>query len=308
MGYVISPGCTGPDGEALALAAMDDGSIVVQDAAEVTVQLLWSLVYDVFSGGFAMVSQNSVESGNPAVLGLLSAGGGTSPLTLIPFIDGLVQGTTWDVASGGKALAVRPTFNSSLNLNVAGAGPYPPGTPVIAYDGWGGGQPNEIWTFTQMGAADFPWNYTFTPVCAPSTLLSATPKNPGGQLTLQYPSVDEDAGPEQLWAGQFIIDGTTQLGGVFVNQELSMWMRTTPNGGPVFCVSSDTLDGWSQWLVGPGPDPQTYGVRSFANQNLYLNVAGGGPYGPGSEVITWPWQGGAQNELWNVQFVPHKVT
>ena len=308
MGYVIMPGCTGPNGETLALAARNDGSIVVQDAGEITIHLMWFLVYDVTSGGFAMVSLNSLESGTPAVLGLAHAGGGTSALVLVPFRKGLIRGTTWDVVPGGNALAVRPTFDSSLNLNVAGSGPYAPGNTVIAWDGWGDGQPNEVWTFKEIDGDVFPWNYAFTPISAPSTFLTANPEDATGQLTIQNAEDYEVPAPAQLWSGQYVIDGIVPRGGVFVNSELTMALRTTPHGGAVFAADLGTMDAWSQWIVGAGPDAGTMVVRSAGNENLCLNVSGSGPYDPGNPVITWPSQGGAQNELWNVQFVPHAVT
>jgi hypothetical protein len=46
--------------------------------------------------------------------------------------------------------AIRTLLNDDINLNVAGNGPYFPGSDVIAYDGWGGGKPNEVWRFFQL--------------------------------------------------------------------------------------------------------------------------------------------------------------
>jgi len=43
--------------------------------------------------------------------------------------------------------AVRPLITDDINLNVAGNGPYVPGSVVIGYDGWGGGKVNEVWRF-----------------------------------------------------------------------------------------------------------------------------------------------------------------
>jgi hypothetical protein len=308
LSYVIIPGCTGPNGETLALSAADDGSVTVEDASEITVNLLWSLVYDVPSGDFAMVSQNSVENGTPGVLSLVSQGGTTTPLQVTSYDGGLSPAMLWDVTSGGDALAVRPSQFTSLNLNVAGNGPYTPGTPVIAYDGWGNGQPNEVWTFKQVGLGNFPWNYTFSPECALGLLLTANAQDAGGQLTLQVPQGDESAGPLQLWSGRFFIDGTTPHGAIFVNEELSMTLRTTPNGGAVFCADPADWDSWSSWRVGGAPDPGMWAVHSGGNDDLTLNVAGVGPYDAGSAVITYPWQGGEQNEQWRVTFVPHEVT
>ena len=308
MPYVINPGCGGPNGETLALAVSDTGAIVVEDASEVTLNLLWTLVYDVPSGGFAMVSASSVDSGQPAVLGLVDGGGGTSALTLTPYQKALTPETTWNVAAGGTLLAVRPMLSTSLNLNVSGTGPYPPGNPVIAYDGWGNGQPNEIWNFQAFGADDFPWTYAFVPMNAQSTLLTADPQDAGGQLTIQPPAGgDATASPAQLWSAYYQIDRATPVGVLFVNEELSMAMRTTPFGGAVFPVDPTDVDAWTLWRVGGAPDAGAWAVHSIGNDDLTLNVSGGGD-APGTPVITAPWQGGAENEQWMLTYVPHEVT
>lgn len=309
MGYVISPGCTGPQGEALALSANDDGTITLEDAAEVTIHLVWSLIYDVQSGNFGMISLNSVESGTPMMLGLVDTGGGTSKLQMQSFIGGIGPGMTWDVAAGGPALAVRPTLSTSLNLNVEGAGPYAPGNPVIAYDGWGGGQPNEVWTFTPLGYGDYPWYYALVPDCAGTTMLTANPEDAGGQLTIQAAQgPDYVAGDAQLWAANYYIDGVEPMGVILVNAELQMSLRTTPGGGAVFCADATQIDPWSVWAINPGPDAQMSLVTPIGNSNLELNVSGGGPYDPGNVVITYPWQGGAANEQWQLVPVGHLVT
>ena len=112
MSYVITPGCTGPNGETLALAATETGSIVVADATEITDNMVWSLIYDAPSGGFGMVNQQSMAAGTPQVLGLQSDGGTTTGLLLVDFLlGGLLNDRTWNVAAGGNALAVRPNLS-----------------------------------------------------------------------------------------------------------------------------------------------------------------------------------------------------
>jgi hypothetical protein len=308
LAYVITPGCTGPNGEQLALGAAPDGSIVVQDAAEVTDSIVWSLLYDIPSGNVALLNADSAASGTPSILCLVSDDKTTTPLQLVTYDDGLLPDRVWNIAPGGSALAVRSGLSTSLNLNVAGTGPYPPGSKVIAYDGWGGGQPNEIWTFNQFGSGPYPWYYTFEPMNAPGTLLSADPQNAGGQLTIQSPQgSDLTASPAQLWIATLAINGTAILGPVFWNAELEMALATTPGGGAVFCADLDEPDEWSSWIVPPAPDPQAYALWAVGNQKLALNVSGGGS-APGTVVITWPWQGGAENEQWVPTFVPHEVT
>jgi hypothetical protein len=53
---------------------------------------------------------------------------------------------TWNLLPDGDFFAVQNTNDTSLNLNVAGNGPYPAGTPILAWS-WGGGAPNELWRF-----------------------------------------------------------------------------------------------------------------------------------------------------------------
>jgi hypothetical protein len=41
--------------------------------------------------------------------------------------------------------AIRPNFNYNRNLNILGDGPWQAGRTVAAWEGWGGGDPNELW-------------------------------------------------------------------------------------------------------------------------------------------------------------------
>lgn len=41
--------------------------------------------------------------------------------------------------------AVRPNFDYNRNLNILGSGPWQPGRSVAAWDGWSGGDFNEVW-------------------------------------------------------------------------------------------------------------------------------------------------------------------
>lgn len=42
-------------------------------------------------------------------------------------------------------LAIRPNFNYNRNLNILGDGPWQAGRTVAAWEGWGGGDFNEVW-------------------------------------------------------------------------------------------------------------------------------------------------------------------
>lgn len=44
-----------------------------------------------------------------------------------------------------NGFAVRPLFDDDRNLNVLGNGPYPANSIVAAWDGWDGGDANEVW-------------------------------------------------------------------------------------------------------------------------------------------------------------------
>jgi len=48
-----------------------------------------------------------------------------------------------------STVAIRPSADDGQNLNVFGSGPYPPGSAVGTW-GWGGGAPNEVWTFVPV--------------------------------------------------------------------------------------------------------------------------------------------------------------
>jgi hypothetical protein len=308
-GYFITPGCLGPNGETLALAATESGQIVVQDASAQTSALFWSLIYDNVSGGFAMVNLLSSEQGTTSIL-TVGAGGALS-LQLI--VDGLSSASTWDVTAGGNALAVRPTMSTSFNLNVAGNGPYPPGSPVIAYDGWGGGQPNEVWTFQDSGSQDYPWNYSLAPEANADTVLTVNPEDATGQLTIQTPNgTDNSPGPAQLWAANYLIDGTNPQGVVFTNEFISMIMMSTLGGGPVFCTDSGKGGFWSTWVVGSGPDVGTSAIRTGGGPDpqWYLTVSGGldGPFPPGTTVISSAFAGGSPLQTWVMTAIPHEVT
>jgi hypothetical protein len=54
-----------------------------------------------------------------------------------------VDPRTYSFEKGG--LAFRPAFDFDRNLNILGDGPYASGSRVAAWDGWGGGDANEMW-------------------------------------------------------------------------------------------------------------------------------------------------------------------
>lgn len=64
-------------------------------------------------------------------------------LALLPFTDGATGHFVVNAPHAG--LAIRPSSDDDRNLNVLGNGPYNPGSLVAAWDGWGGGDANEVW-------------------------------------------------------------------------------------------------------------------------------------------------------------------
>ncbi len=52
---------------------------------------------------------------------------------------------TDSLRSYSEGLAIRPVLNTDRNLNILGNGPYNWGSVVAAWDGWGNGEPNEVW-------------------------------------------------------------------------------------------------------------------------------------------------------------------
>ena len=60
-----------------------------------------------------------------------------------PFDNGL--SLPFAVSTPYPGVAIRPSSDSDRNLNILGNGPYVAGSTVAAWDGWGGGDSNEVW-------------------------------------------------------------------------------------------------------------------------------------------------------------------
>ena len=79
-----------------------------------------------------------------------------APVSLGPILDTPPElwsysGRQWNVIPGANPnfFAIQNCWNTAKNLNVAGDGPYPAGTSIMVWD-WGGGAPNELWTFIEF--------------------------------------------------------------------------------------------------------------------------------------------------------------
>ncbi|QBB71420.1 hypothetical protein ELE36_14235 [Pseudolysobacter antarcticus] len=71
-----------------------------------------------------------------------------------PGMWGFIKNFITDPTRGYTAgLAIRPALNSDRNLNILGNGPYNPGSVVAAWDGWGNGEPNEVWAVVPFPTA-----------------------------------------------------------------------------------------------------------------------------------------------------------
>ncbi|WP_257385715.1 hypothetical protein [Tahibacter caeni] len=115
------------------VASMSDGSLSLRDKSEEgTLSYATDEIWNVVTPDLSASARHALE----ATIGVS---------VLIPFLLGGVQQP--GVQTGGP-VAVRPNFDYDRNLNILGNGPYGPGDTVAAWDGWGGGDPNEIWFFT----------------------------------------------------------------------------------------------------------------------------------------------------------------
>jgi hypothetical protein len=125
-------------GTNLMLSAGFDGSITLQDFQPHDPRQQWEMIsYDHW--GIAYTNHGTARA-----LGVSSG----EPLLQVD--PGLLDHTSLWTLGGDEGLgyhAVRPQFDDGINLNVAGNGPYGPGSPVIGYNGWGHGKVNEVWRF-----------------------------------------------------------------------------------------------------------------------------------------------------------------
>lgn len=144
--YLVSPQCADPYGEPLYLTAQPSTSTVVVASLlpNTDPSQLWEPVEYLTEGmylGMVLLNRQanmviSAPMDDAAVL-LIEAGAVGGSRSIWGFND----------ASYG---AIQLQQNTDMNLNVRGNGPYPSGTAVLAWS-WGGGEPNEVWTFRQAG-------------------------------------------------------------------------------------------------------------------------------------------------------------
>src|ERR1051326_4818788 len=291
MQYILSPRCTTPSGDALALSAADDGTVTVQLASNLTNNMVWTLIYSFSLSGFVLY--------NKAVGKALNVVSADRSLDLVD-LDSLSSTSAWNAARSNDSLAIRPMYDWNVNLNVYGDGPYNPGNKVGVYS-WGGGAVNETWHFQIIDtAAPYGWFHTLSPSCKAdngSTLgLSLNGADDYGNVVVTVQNADDD---RQVWTPIYYFGDTTN-GIVLVNKETARALAASGNNALVYTASLGALDDHSIWTLGSGP---AYAIRPLYNSDMNLNVLGSGPYPPGNPVGVWSWSGGAANETWSAALI-----
>jgi hypothetical protein len=117
--YTITSLATGPGGEKLYLNADNFGNVTVQFARADT--SLWSFGFDPNLNASYIINKASGQ--------VLNADANNNTVTTTGLQESNTR--TWTFAGGGD-FAVRPLYNSDLNLNIRG-NDYPVGTPVIIF-------------------------------------------------------------------------------------------------------------------------------------------------------------------------------
>lgn len=148
INYIISPQCTAPDGSALCLSVQKQtNQLVVWNRLPGTdPSQLWAVssLFDA-NGAEGLVLVNLLTD-----MAILSPSDwqAVTLMALSPQMIG--QRCSWNIFSGSTNYgAVQLAQNNDMNLNVQGDGPYPNGTPVLAYGDYDG-DANEIWIFTPI--------------------------------------------------------------------------------------------------------------------------------------------------------------
>jgi hypothetical protein len=122
----------------LMLTAGLDGSVTLQNFQPNDARQQWDMIaYDHW--GIAYINRGTGRA--------LGVGAGEPLVQYDPAL--LNRSALWTLGSdeGLGYHAIRPLLTDDINLNVAGNGPYGPGSTVIGYNGWGGGKINEVWRF-----------------------------------------------------------------------------------------------------------------------------------------------------------------
>jgi hypothetical protein len=208
---------------------------------------------------------------------------------------------------GGPEVAVRPFGDGDLNLNVKGGCD----SLDLCVWGWGGGQGNERWTFVPNGNR-VPDSYYIISKCGGYLALDSA---------LQRVILTNDASVQStsraVWHVE--IENTTSTGGpgCTVANAAAYDPTLNPPGNQFLAYAGSDVDvSTSSWpnvpdswtfagvniwiLLASGSSVETAAIRPTSDGNQNLNVSGGCG---NTEIITWGWGGGADNEIWYFQLV-----
>src|SRR6266446_6623873 len=200
--------------------------------------------------------------------------------------------------------AIRPLIDDDINLNVAGNGPYGPGSVVIGYNGWGGGKANEVWRFfdptntvkmiLRSIIAGFP-----TPL-----VLSSGPTNQNADVRLVIVASENLADARQQWIRK---------------QRLVGWeLRNSADGWFLFGAEAGNGFGQQLFLVPPYENSEEYRDRIFeifaqmpgVGTNSFLNIFGAdasdvsrfqAEWDRHTRWVTTPTSYGPGNDLFNIR-------
>ena len=118
------------------VASMSDGSLSLREKSEQgALSYATDEIWNVATPDFSAHARHVIEEAVGAAV-------------LIPVVFAAMPEPGVQI---GRPLAVRPDFDYGRNLNILGNGPYGSGDTVAAWDGWGGGDPNEVWFFASPG-------------------------------------------------------------------------------------------------------------------------------------------------------------
>lgn len=145
--------------------------------------------------------------------------------------------------------------------------------------------------------------YAIRPKCGSNLALSVDLNNPNGNLIVNT-LPNGTPGDEMLWQLITVVTPGTNYPPAAVNRKTGLAIYAGQGEAAVTQVPFDQVIGSSYdpsrctWNL-PGVAQGNYGAFQLSGDGSQnLNVLGDGPYGPGSQVGVWDWEGGGDNESW----------
>lgn len=139
-------------------------------------------------------------------------------------------------------------------------------------------------------------------------VLAIDKNNPTGQLVIE--PFDPSYPLEQSWTlARRIINNR----GVFLLKNdksgLLLYMDSSKEGEPVTQVADvqTNINDNTTFTIGQSDSSDGFNwsaIRPVGNNNLNMNVQGGGTYSASQKVITYDWKGGKENMRWRFQDLP----